>query len=155
MYPGDMEGEPVIPLPNPGEGGPVYPGDMEGEPVIPLPNPGEGGPVYPGDDGIAEPVIPLPNPGEGGPVYPGNTTGPSWGCSSGICGGAVILPGFVGTLWPSAAKVRFLNAAYNYPAFRIFVGNRRFVNLLNYASATSYGRVAAGFQTVTDRKSVV
>ena len=149
VSPGDMEGEPVIPLPNPGEGGPVYPGDMEGEPVIPLPNPGEGGPVYPGDDGIVEPVIPLPNPGEGGPVYPGNTTGPSWGCSSGICGGAVILPGFVGTLWPSAAKVRFLNAAYNYPAFRIFVGNRRFVNLLNYASATSYGRVAAGFQTVT------
>ena len=41
-------------------------------PVIPLPNPGEGGPVYPGDD-AAIPVIPLPNPGEGGPVYPGNT----------------------------------------------------------------------------------
>ena len=63
--------EAVIPLPNPGEGGPVYPGDMEGEPVIPLPNPGEGGPVYPGDT-EGEPVIPLPNPGEGGPVYPGD-----------------------------------------------------------------------------------
>ena len=53
--------EPVIPLPYPGEGGPVYPGDDEA--VIPLPYPGEGGPVYPGDD---EPVIPLPDPGEGG-----------------------------------------------------------------------------------------
>ena len=40
-------------------------------PVIPLPNPGEGGPVYPGDGPADEPVIPLPNPGEGGPVYPG------------------------------------------------------------------------------------
>ena len=45
--------------------------------------------------------------------------------------------------------MRFLNAAYNYPAFRIFVGNNRFVNVLNYASATNYGRVSAGYQTVT------
>ena len=72
-----MQAEPVIPLPNPGEGGPVYPGNDNSnnvEPVIPLPNPGEGGPVYPGNDNStgAEPVIPLPNPGEGGPVYPGN-----------------------------------------------------------------------------------
>ena len=71
-------GEAVIPLPNPGEGGPVYPGNMDGgEAVIPLPNPGEGGPVYPGPDGggVVEPVIPLPNPGEGGPVYPGPEIG--------------------------------------------------------------------------------
>lgn len=82
---------PVIPLPNPGEGGPVYPGNTIGgngnnignndaaTPVIPLPNPGEGGPVYPGNtiggNDAATPVIPLPNPGEGGPVYPGNTIG--------------------------------------------------------------------------------
>lgn len=39
-------------------------------PVVPLPNPGEGGPVYPGPD-ASTPVIPLPNPDEGGPVYPG------------------------------------------------------------------------------------
>ena len=38
---------PVIPLPDPGEGGPVAP-DIGGTPVIPLPNPGEGGPVAPG-----------------------------------------------------------------------------------------------------------
>ena len=160
--------EPMIPLPNLGEGGPVYPGGANGgaaaEPVIPLPNPGEGGPVYPGnmDDGsVVEPVIPLPNPGEGGPVYPGPST-PStpstpsvpggnviWGCPGGGCGGIVVLPGVIGNLWPSAAKVRFLNAGYGYPSFRIFVGNRRFVNLLNYASATTYGQVSAGFQTVT------
>ena len=150
---------PVIPLPNPGEGGPVYPGDTNGGvtdpgqiPVIPLPNPGEGGPVYPGNSGgaVTEPVIPLPNPGEGGPVYPGpgvTVRPPVWNCPSNGC--AVILPGIIGTVWPGAAKVRFLNAAYGYPAFRIFVGNTRFVNLLNYASAAGYGRVAAGYQTVT------
>ncbi len=153
--------EPMIPLPNVGEGGPVYPGNTNGraydpgqEPVIPLPNPGEGGPVYPGPDGgsTVEPVIPLPNPGEGGPVYPGGSTGggnQGWTCPGGSCGGIIILPGVVSGVWPGAARVRFLNAGYGYPAFRIFVGNRRFVNLLNYASATTYGQVAAGYQTVT------
>ncbi len=166
VYPGNTNGraydpgqEPVIPLPNPGEGGPVYPGPDGGgstvEPVIPLPNPGEGGPVYPGPDGggsTVEPVIPLPNPGEGGPVYPGGSTGggnQGWTCPGGSCGGIIILPGVVSGVWPGAARVRFLNAGYGYPAFRIFVGNRRFVNLLNYASATTYGQVAAGYQTVT------
>nr|WP_326172136.1 DUF4397 domain-containing protein [uncultured Oscillibacter sp.] len=162
-YPGTMDTRaadpgqvPVIPLPNPGEGGPVYPGntDSGAEPVIPLPNPGEGGPVYPGNGGgssIVEPVIPLPNPGEGGPVYPGNSGGNnnSWVCPGGFCGGVTILPGIIGAVWPSASKVRFLNAAYGYQAFRIFVGNTRAVNLLNYASATNYGRVSAGYQTVT------
>ena len=96
----------VIPLPFPGEGGPVYPGnDIPVEPVIPLPFPGEGGPVYPGNDIPVEPVIPLPFPGEGGPVYPG--------CPNGNCG---------------SSRVRFLNAAYNYPAFRISLDNNRFVN---------------------------
>ena len=42
-------------------------------PVVPLPNPGEGGAVFPGDEG-AVPVIPLPNPGEGGAVNPGNSS---------------------------------------------------------------------------------
>ena len=73
-----MRATPVIPLPNPGEGGPVA--DLNGTnppsggsvPVVPLPDPGAGGPVAdlnPPSDG-ATPVIPLPNPGEGGPVGP-------------------------------------------------------------------------------------
>lgn len=49
---------------------------QDNTPVIPLPNPGEGGPVHPGNtNGNIQdntPVILLPNPGEGGPVYPGN-----------------------------------------------------------------------------------
>ena len=70
---GNSSGTPVIPLPNPGEGGPVNGGNSSGTPVIPLPNPGEGGPVNGGGSGT--PVIPLPNPGEGGPVYNGGSSG--------------------------------------------------------------------------------
>lgn len=137
VYPGD-DIQPVIPLPDLGEGGPVYPGD-DIQPVIPLPDLGEGGPVYPGDD--VQPVIPLPNPGEGGPVYPGN----NWGCSGGSCGGGGTQPG----QRPGISRVRFLNAAYGYPSFRITVGNSRFANRLRYATVTGYGRVRAGYQTVT------
>ena len=124
----DSAATPVIPLPNPGEGGPVYPGGDAAIPVIPLPNPGEGGPVYPGDSGT--PVIPLPNPGEGGPVYPG--------------GGIQILPG-----GPRYASARFLNAAYGYPAFRIFVGGSRAVNFLGAGSISAYSRLNPGYRTVT------
>lgn len=128
--------EPVIPLPNPGEGGPVYPGNvLPAEPVIPLPDVGEGGPVYPGNDVPVEPVIPLPDVGEGGPVYPGN----NWVCPDGSCGGTTA----------GVSKVRFLNAAFGYPSFRVSVANSRFVNRLNYASVTGYGRVRSGYQTVT------
>ena len=104
-------------------------------PVTPLPNPGEGGPVYSGDDDSQIPAIPLPNPGEGGPVYPG---------------------GFIQPVQPiqplptvTYAAVRFLNAAYGYPAFRVYVGNRRAARLLNFASLSAYVRLAAGYQTLT------
>ena len=149
VYPGDsMPVEPVIPLPNPGEGGPVYPGEtIPGEPVLPLPDVGEGGPVYPGNGIPVEPVIPLPNPGEGGPVYPGNSS--EWPCPGGICGGTVIFPGNIGVPRPGISRMRLLNAAYDYPPFRISVGNNRFVNRLNYAAVTGYGRFRAGYQTVT------
>ena len=90
--------------------------------------------VYPGSDDNAQiPVIPLPNPGEGGPVYPG---------------------GFIQPVQPiqplptvTYADVRFLNAAYGYPAFRVYVGNRRAARLLNFASLSAYVRLAAGYQT--------
>ena len=138
--------EPVIPLPNVGEGGPVYPGnDPAAEPVIPLPYPGEGGPVYPGDSPAVEPVIPLPYPGEGGPVYPGNSQEPVIPLPEPGEGG----PAYPGPSARPSARVRFLNAAYNYPALRIAVDNSRFVNRLSYASVTAYGRVRPGYRTVT------
>lgn len=41
-------------------------------PVIPLPNPGEGGPVYSGEEDAAQlPALPAPDDAAGGPVYPG------------------------------------------------------------------------------------
>lgn len=42
-----------------------------------------------------------------------------------------------------------MNAAYGYPAFRVYVGNRRAARLLNFASLSAYVRLAAGYQTVT------
>ena len=132
--PSEGENLPVVPLPDVGEGGPVAPGPgEENYPVVPLPNPGEGGPVAPGPGDGNYPVVPLPNPGEGGPVapqpWPNRPTQPS-------------------RPQPYAA-VRFLNAAYGYAPFRIFVQNTRMVRLLNYAAASSYLRIPAGYQTVT------
>lgn len=121
-------GVPVIPLPNPGEEGPVDSGG--GVPVIPLPNPGEGGPV---DSGGGVPVIPLPNPGEGGPVYPG-------GQGSGIPS----IP-----VWPAAAQARFLNAAYGYPSFQILIDGVRAVRFLGSGSLSPYRRLRAGYHTVS------
>lgn len=131
---------PTTLLPNPGEGGPVASGDEAGIPVVPLPNPGEGGPVESGSE-AGVPVIPLPNPGEGGAVYPGT-------------GGSVAvmpLPGSGGLIpvTPQRATVRFLNAAYGYPPFRIFVGGTRVVNLLSSGSISAYSRYPVGYQTVT------
>ena len=107
--PGNNGNRPVIPLPNPGEGGPVadLPGSNDNRPTIPLPNPGEGGPVadLPGNNGN-RPTIPLPNPGEGGPILN----------------------------WPRRARIRFLNAAFGYPPFLVFVNNRVAVNFLSTAS---------------------
>lgn len=131
--------QPSIPLPGFEEGGPVYPGDdIAGTPTVPLPGFEEGGPVYPGDDAAGTPTIPLPDFGEGGPVYPGNM--PVY-----PGGGSTVQPGGTSRL----STVRFLNAAYGYPALRISVQNSRFVNGLSYASVTGYGRIRSGYQTVT------
>ena len=135
VYPGPDASTPVIPLPNPGEGGPVYPGPDASTPVIPLPNPGEGGPVYPGPD-ASTPVIPLPNPGEGGPVYPGPPS-VSW---PNLC--------YYCTAGRNAA-VRFLNAAEGYNPFRVFLNNNLIVNSLSFGALTPYGRVTNGYQMVT------
>ncbi len=130
-------------------------------PVIPLPNPGEGGPVMPGEtvngnETEISPVIPLPNPGEGGPVFPGNT---------GSVGGLNI-PAIIGTIittFPrpnapcrfcsnpgqSYGNVRFLNAASDYNPFRIYINDQMFVSQLNSSEVTSYEKVPSGYQIIT------
>lgn len=132
---------PVIPLPNPGEGGPAYPGDSDNIPSIPLPPPG--GPAYPGDSDNV-PSIPLPPPGSGGPAFPGNGGGipiiPLPPPGSGPA-----LPG----IRPPKTRVRFLNAAYGYHPFRILINQFQAVRLLNYGGLTSYGWVSTGYQTIT------
>lgn len=109
-------------------------------PVTPLPNPGEGGAVFPGEEtGGALPVIPLPNPGEGGPVNPGT-------------GGSIViqpLPDITITVPTRYAAVRFLNATYGYPAFRILIDGVRVVNLLDSGTASGYIRVPAGSRVIT------
>lgn len=110
-------------------------------PVTPLPNPGEGGAVFPGNENAIDntPVIPLPNPGEGGAVNPGNQ------------GGVIIqpLPDITITVPTRYAAVRFLNATYGYPAFRIFVDGVRVANLLDAGSASGYVRIPAGNRVIT------
>ena len=154
---------PMIPLPNPGEGGPVNTGG-ENQPVTPLPNPGEGGPVNTG--GENQPVIPLPNPGEGGPVYsggsqnnmnrppvtilPGNTSIPniiqtiisSHPRPNGNCK-------FCGTETTQTGTIRFLNTASDYNPFMIYLNSGLFSDTLGFAEVTDYERVPAGYQTVS------
>ncbi len=132
--------------------------NQRNQPVIPLPNPGEGGPVYPGDEISDEnkPVIPLPNPGEGGPVYPGNE----------INNGNNILSGIIGTIITTYPRpnapcrfcnagtsnyglVRFLNAASGYNPFIIYLNSDVFANPLSYAEVTEYEKVTNGMQRVT------
>ena len=194
----------AIPLPNPGEGGPVFPGnEVNGEsdaqlndtgsnnvntgmngnmnmggnsvtPVIPLPNPGEGGPVFPGNSNNngnnngnnnsnnsgAVPAIPLPNPGEGGPVFPGNNTG------NNNRPGVNIVPSIPGTViitYPRPnencsfcnpgsnqnGKIRFLNAASGYNAFWVYINDKLLVNDFGFADVTEYVEVATGNPVIT------
>ncbi len=140
-------------------------------PVIPLPNPGEGGSVYPGNDNMngnmggnnmnggnmpmqpvmpptpTTPIIPLPNPGEGGPVFSGNN-------ASGLQGTIItVLPRPVTPCFycnsASYGTIRFLNAAVGYNPFVISINNRTAVDTLEYAEVSDYGRVSSGTQTIT------
>ena len=149
-----LENTPMIPLPNPGEGGPVYPGDNmlpENTPMIPLPTPEQSPPVYPG--GVDIPVIPLPTPEQSPPVYPQNNLNN-------------ILSNIVGTIItayprPSApcrfcsngssraSAVRFLNAASDYNPFQVYINSNLFVNPLNYGEVTEYEKVSNGMQTIS------
>ena len=139
---------PAVPLPDPGEGGPVWPGVAD-TPEIPLPRPGEGGPVWPGD--ADTPEIPLPRPGEGGPVWPGD----SGSDDAGIPSVPLPEPGEGGPVWPGLqrplryAKIRFLNAAAGRRPLRILLGRSRIASALSFAAFTPWRPAIPGYRTVT------
>lgn len=141
----------------------------DGNPSIPLPNPGEGGAAYPGmmndtmQDNSATPVVPLPNPGEGGAAYPG--MGRPQGGNMGNMGG-IILPNIIGTIIstyprpnepcrfcsptnPRAGFARFLNAASGYNPFVVFLNDNMFSKSLNFSEVTAYEQIGRGIQVVT------
>lgn len=138
-------------------------------PSIPLPNPGEGGPVFPGmqennmPENEARPVIPLPNPGEGGPVFPGR---PPLGGTPSAPSMPSLPPNIIGTIITThprpnepcrfcgpvvtrVSNVRFLNAATGYNPFVIFINDNLFSSSLSFAELTEYEKVAGGTQMIT------
>ena len=147
VLPGQSEpadNTPLIPLPNPGEGGPVFPGaDEEGLP-----------PTMPGtpSTGPQRPVPGTPSTGTQPSVPSTPSTRPQRPVPStpsiGSGGTNVIAPLPDNTVPTRYAAVRFLNATHGYPAFRIFVDGTRVVNLLNPASASGYVRVPAGLRRI-------
>ena len=161
MQTGDEAGTPVIPLPNPGEGGPVGGGmptfPDANTPVIPLPNPGEGGPVNGGMPTFPDantPVIPLPNPGEGGPVAGGNMRPPIFRPI--LPGGGNTVTVIPGVTFPcfscnnnSYGRVRFLNASNGYQPFYIYLGNWLVASQFGNGDMTNYLQATSGTQTVT------
>ena len=110
------EATPAIPLPNPGEGGPVYSGnEVNGETDGALNdtemnnssnNSGSmnGGNIGGSNNNVgAIPAIPLPNPGEGGAVFPGNNNGNNSGSNNNVGATPVIPlpnPGEGGAVYP-------------------------------------------------------
>lgn len=159
----------VTPLPAQGEGGAMTNGGTSGPsenytPVIPLPNPGEGGPVAgPSEDNT--PALLLPNPGEGWPIpdfspsipnMPSTPTPsiPSRPSGNGIWGSIITV--FPRPIIPCYfcntnryGVVRFLNAAAGYNPFLIYINNQLVVTGLDNAEVSEYGRVSSSSQTVT------
>ena len=130
--------QPVIPLPDEGAGLPI---DNQGNavtggtPVVPLPDEGAGLPIDDAGNAVTggTPVVPLPDEGAGLPIDDQ--------------GNAILGP--VYPSWPGAARARFLHAAYGYPSLRVRVGRVQMASWLNYGAISTYGRVPAGYQTVT------
>ncbi len=100
--------------------------------------------TFAAQDPASTPVIPLPNPGEGGPVAelpPSAVVPPTAG------GGIQWLPTYPTVT--GCASVRFLNASYGYPSFRIYIDGTRVVSVLSSASASGYVRVTSGRHVIT------
>lgn len=116
------------------------------KPASPLSNSGAGSRIDPSFSvGETAPIDPEFSVGEPVPIDPefsvGETIPIDPDFSVGGIGPVIIRP--------RTARVRFLNAAFGYRSFSIRINQFRAVNYLSYASISAYGRVAAGYQTVT------
>ncbi|MDO5377003.1 MAG: DUF4397 domain-containing protein [Clostridia bacterium] len=137
VFPDDENQDIVVQLPEDGS----QPGDYDDLISDLLPNPGEGGPLPPFDT-QPTPSRPTPScPTCTGPLQP--SVPPNTGIQP--------LPGtgLYPPLQVSYAAVRFLNAAYGYAPFRVFVDNTRVAGLLNAQSVSAYRRVSSGYHIVT------
>lgn len=128
--------KPVIPLPNPGEGGPVYSPEQIGnnevpkDPVIPLPNPGEGGPVYSPD----ESDMPGNIPNEEEKNENGNTiitTYPKPGSNCQLCT----------PFTKEYCYLRFLNASSGYDGFSIYWNEQKILPVIQSGDISAYEKV--------------
>ena len=152
---------PVVPLPNPGEGGPVFPGNGSGNsgnnggvnrPGTPGNRPGNPGnqPGNPGNRPGNPPAFPGNRPGAPGNPPPGNNPPPASGSPGYPSGGIQLLPG---STYPPVqspyAAVRFLNATSGYAPFRVSIDGTSAVRLLDAGSATGYLRVPSGLRRIT------
>ncbi len=146
----ENENTPVIPLPNPGEGGPVYP-----EPMFPGMGNGGMGNGGMGNGGIGNGGIGNGGMGNGGMGNGGMGTPPNFS-----------LPNIIGTIistYPRpnepcmfcnanstrVGNVRFLNTAVEYNPFVIFINENVFSTGLVFGEITNYAKVSAGRIVVT------
>lgn len=114
------EHTPVIPLPNPGEGGPV----VAPEPNVPSRPSGSFPPIF-------RPVFPGSGNHSSVTVIPGITF-PCFSCTS-----------------SSFGRVRILNACTGYQPFYVYLGNWMIASQLGNGDITSYVQAASGSQTIT------
>lgn len=158
---------PLIPLPNPGEGGPIPTYPSESSPAIPMEPAAPTMPMVPTTP--AKPVIPSTPMEPATPIIPSTPTTPAQPIIPAIptTPAQPVIPatpttparpnrpldlGFwlPGVLWPQQrASVRFLNAAYAYPAFRVQVERNQRTQPLSYGALSSYQKVGTGYRTVT------
>lgn len=149
---------PVIPLPNPGEGGPVYTPPEENAPsgnrpsgsIPPINRPSGSTPS------INRPTGSTPSinrPSGSTPSFPPIFRPVFTGSGNGIIGGIAVIPGISFPCFNCTAttfgRVRVLNASTGYQPFYVYLGNWLIASQLDNGDLTSYVQSASGTQTVT------
>lgn len=115
------------------------------EPVIPLPNPGEGGPLptFPNRPTPSRPPTSPNLPPVFRPIFPGVGGGTS----------VTIIPGITFPCFnctsSNLGRVRVLNASTGYQPFYVYLGSWLIASQLGNGDVTSYVQAATGTQTIT------